>query len=221
MSQVIKNLISQGEHQTQDFKFEISDSKKIAKSLSAFSNTDGGRLLVGVKDNGTISGVRSEEEFYMIEAAAQLYCKPEVFFSSRQWMVDGKHVLEIQIPQDNSRRPFLALDDSNKWLPYIRVDDQNLVANQVLLKVWEKQKNPSGVLIKYSKKEKALLEYLNLHKTISLSKFCRITNLPHQIAQNILANLIVLQIIEIVITEKQTLYSINKDFDLQDFESNF
>ncbi|MDA3865584.1 MAG: putative DNA binding domain-containing protein, partial [Salinivirgaceae bacterium] len=40
-------LIAQGEHQQQDFKFCINDSRKIAKSLVAFANTDGGRLLVG------------------------------------------------------------------------------------------------------------------------------------------------------------------------------
>ena len=51
----IYKLIEEGEHQQQDFKFEISDARKIAKSLSAFSNTDGGRLLIGVKDNGKIA----------------------------------------------------------------------------------------------------------------------------------------------------------------------
>ena len=74
----IHRLIAEGEHQTQDFKFEISDACKIAKSLSAFANTEGGRLLVGVKDNGKIAGIRSEEEIYMIEAAAQVYCVPEI-----------------------------------------------------------------------------------------------------------------------------------------------
>ena len=69
MNHYIFDLIAQGEHQQQDFKFEISDARKIAKTLSAFSNTDGGRLLVGVKDNGRIAGVRSEEEIYMIDAA--------------------------------------------------------------------------------------------------------------------------------------------------------
>jgi predicted HTH transcriptional regulator len=53
----IKNLIKQGEHQQLDFKFEITDSKKIARSLVAFANTDGGKLLIGVKDNGAIAGV--------------------------------------------------------------------------------------------------------------------------------------------------------------------
>ena len=79
----LQQLIAEGEHQQQDFKFEISDARKIARSLSAFSNTDGGRLLIGVKDNGRIAGVRSEEEIYMIEAAAKLYCRPNVEISVR------------------------------------------------------------------------------------------------------------------------------------------
>ena len=35
----IHALIAEGEHQQQDFKFEISDARKIAKTLSAFANT--------------------------------------------------------------------------------------------------------------------------------------------------------------------------------------
>jgi predicted HTH transcriptional regulator len=38
----IEKLVEEGEHQKQDFKFEISDSKKIARSIAAFSNTEGG-----------------------------------------------------------------------------------------------------------------------------------------------------------------------------------
>lgn len=218
MSQYIKNLIAQGEHRKQDFKFEISDSRKIAKTLSAFSNTEGGRLLVGVKDNGSIAGVRSEEEYYMIEAAAQMYCKPEVFFTSKQWKVNGKTILEVDIPRDKEKRPVLAQDAAGKWLPYIRVADQNLVANQVLLRVWEKQKKSVGVFIKYSKAEKILLEYLDMYGNISLTKYCKIAGIPHRLAQNILVDFIMLEIIDIVITQKQTYYQINENFDLRDID---
>ena len=86
----IEALIEQGEHQQLDFKFEVSDSKKIARTLSAFANTDGGRLLIGVKDNGNISGVRSEEEYYMIEAASKMYTQPEVPFEATRWEINGK-----------------------------------------------------------------------------------------------------------------------------------
>ena len=90
-------LIDQGEHQQQDFKFEVSDSKKIARTLSAFANTDGGRLLIGVKDNGHISGIKSEEEYYMIEAASQMYTKPQVDFTATRWNVQGKSILRREI----------------------------------------------------------------------------------------------------------------------------
>ena len=42
----ILKVIEEGEHQQQDFKLRIDDSRKIAKTLVAFANTDGGRLPV-------------------------------------------------------------------------------------------------------------------------------------------------------------------------------
>ena len=109
----IRSLISQGEHQEQDFKFEISDARKIAKTLSAFSNTKGGRLLIGVKDNGKIAGVRSEEEIYMIEAAAQLYCQPEVQFFTQTLVVEGRTVVVITIEESLSK-PIYAKDETDR-----------------------------------------------------------------------------------------------------------
>ena len=51
MDKYLKDLISGGENQQLDFKYCVSDSRKIAKTLVAFSNSDGGKLLIGVKDN--------------------------------------------------------------------------------------------------------------------------------------------------------------------------
>ena len=62
----IESLIEQGEHEHQDFKYQITDARKIARSISAFANHGGGRLLVGVKDNGSIVGVSSDEEIYKV-----------------------------------------------------------------------------------------------------------------------------------------------------------
>ena len=75
--QYLLRLISEGEHQQQDFKYRVSDARKLARSVSAFANTDGGRLLIGVRDDGHMSGVRSEEEIYMMHQAAYRYCRPE------------------------------------------------------------------------------------------------------------------------------------------------
>jgi Putative DNA-binding domain len=197
MDSYIKKLIQAGEHQQLDFKFEISDSRKIAKTLVAFSNTDGGTLLIGVKDNGKIAGVRSEEEFYMVQAAANMYCKPEIVFESKRWPIDGKTVLEIIIPKGTDY-PYFAHTEPDEWLAYIRVKDENILATAVHLKVWRNKTHDRGILMEYSVKVKKLLEYLELNQSISLSRFCKTAFLPRAAAENIIADLIYFGLIEIL-----------------------
>ena len=201
----IKNLINSGEHQQLDFKFEISDSRKIAKTLVAFSNTDGGKLLIGVKDNGKIAGVRTDEEFFMVQAAADMYCKPVVNFESKRWVVDGKTVLEITIPKGTDY-PYFAQTEPNKWLAYVRVKDENILATAVHLKVWRNKTHDKGVLIEYSEKIKMLMDYLEINPSISISKFCRTAFLPKSTAENILADLIYFGLLEMLYADNHFIY---------------
>lgn len=211
MSHYLKNLIQQGEHQQLDFKFEIADSRKIAKTLVAFANTDGGTLLVGVKDNGAIAGVRSDEEVHMVEAASQMYCKPEVKFTIREWNIEGKNVLEVKVEKD-TLKPYYAKSKTDKWLAYIRVKDQNLLANKILLRVWNKLKKSTGVKIKYTEAEKFLLNYLKDNNHITLSAFSKKAKISRYRAETILVNFIVLKIIDIIFTEKLTYYKLRDDY---------
>ena len=194
-----------------DFKFEIADSRKIARTLVAFANTDGGHLLVGVKDNGAVAGVRSDEEFFMAEGAARMYCRPEVPFEVRDWNVDGRRVLEIIIPKSD-QRPHYAPDKDDRWMVYIRRGDQNLLANSVLLKIWQKKKSGRTILVKFTEKEKFLLQYLEQHESITLSKFRRLAKVSRLRAEAILVNFIMLEIVDIVITERSTYYKLNERY---------
>lgn len=211
MNNYIKNLIRQGENQQLDFKFEISDSKKIARTFAAFANTDGGTLLIGVKDNGNISGIRTDEEIYMVESAAHLFCKPPVAYEIKDWEVDGHTILEVIIPK-SEKRPHYATGKDDRWLVYIRVNDQNLLANRILLDVWKKKGSKTGTLVKYSNKEKLLLHYLSDNKRITFSKFRRIARINKFIAEKILVNLVSIGVLEIEFTEKATYYIISESF---------
>jgi predicted HTH transcriptional regulator len=191
MTHFIKKLIAEGEHQQLDFKFEISDSKKIARTMSAFANTDGGRLLVGVKDNGSIAGVRSEEELYMAEGASNLHCKPEVPIVVKEWEVDGRMVLEIVIASSPDR-PHFARDPHDRWRAYVRQGAENYVANRVLLQVWRRKKVTSGTIIRYREQERILMNYLQQHEHISLTRFQKIAGIPKKKAEVILINFIML-----------------------------
>jgi predicted HTH transcriptional regulator len=203
----IKKIIREGENQHLDFKFEITDSRKIARTLVAFSNTDGGTLLIGVKDNGRISGVRSDEEFFMVQASAGMYCRPEINFESKRWVVDGKTVLEITIPK-GTEYPYFAQTEPGKWLAYVRVKDENILATPVHLKVWRNKTRDRGILIKYSEKIRKLLEYLESNPDISISRFCRMVFLPKSSAEDIMADLIYFGLIEMVYKDSHFIYKL-------------
>lgn len=214
----ITKLIQQGEHQQQDFKYCISDSRKIARSLVAFANTNGGRLLVGVKDNGRIAGVRSDEEYYMIESSAKMYSKPPIEFTTQQHFVEGKTILEVMI-EPSKEKPHFALDDDGKWWAYFRKDDENRLANKIMIEVWKRQKSPDGILITYSDAEKCLLDYLGTHEKISVGKFARIAHLSYLKAEQIIINFRLLNILTDCIGDSRIDYSINNAFDRIEWEN--
>ena len=193
----IYTLIAEGEHQQQDFKFEISDACKIAKTLSACANTEGGRLLIGVKDNGRIAGVRSEEEKYMIEAAAELYCSPTVNYSMQTHQVEGRTILIVQI-DESDQKPIYAKDESGKYLAYLRIKDENILATPVHLRVWQQSGNPLGELIEYTEREHLLLDLLKENDQLSLNRYCRLAHISRRAAEHLLAKFIRYEIVEAV-----------------------
>ena len=205
----LRSLIAGGENQVLDFKFEISDARKIARTLSAFSNTDGGRLLIGVKDNGRISGVRSEEEYFMVESASSLHSKPEVNFQSWRHLIEGKTVLEIYIPPAD-QKPVYARDEENRWKAYIRVADQNVLASVVQLQVWKEEKKARGKLLEFTRSEEILLKTLSLHPGSSLSKLQRDTGFPRKALINLMTKLVLFDVVRMAFSEGQNRFWLNE-----------
>lgn len=206
----IQALIIEGEHQQQDFKFGITDSRKIARSLAAFANTDGGRLLIGVKDNGVVAGVRSEEEYYMIESAAQLYSRPEIPFESKVWKEEGKTVLEVWVPPSPAR-PHFVKEEGGIWQAYVRSKDENIQADEVLIAVWQKMKQKKGALIRYTKIEEQLFRLFQSNDKITLSDFRKSARISSKEAIDTLANLIVLRVIDQIVASPESYFSITRE----------
>lgn len=204
----LEALIAQGEHQQQDFKFEVSDSKKIARTLSAFANTDGGRLLIGVKDNGVIAGVQGDEEYYMIEAASTMYTRPQVPFTAKRWEVNGKTVLEVTV-EPCLERPCLAPDKDDNYKAYIRVHDENKLANAILLLSWKKSGNTDGNLLKLSRPVEKLVRYLDHYPTIGIRDFCKLAHIRYYTARNILSDLMAVGTLRYTVRSGRIVYEKN------------
>jgi predicted HTH transcriptional regulator len=213
----LQKLIDEGEHQMQDFKYCINDSKKIAKSLVAFANTNGGRLLIGVKDNGKIVGISTDEEFYMVESAAKIFSKPPISFTTKQWVSDDKIVLEISV-RPSTKKPHYALDENGKWLAYTRINDENVLAHKIQILVWKKQNSNRGIYFSYTAAEKSLIDHLLKNNKISLPGFIRLSHISRKKAEDILSNFVVMDVIRINLTRDKTEFSLNPEFDLATLE---
>ncbi|MDX1446614.1 ATP-binding protein [Lishizhenia sp.] len=201
----LKAYIREGEHQQQDFKFRIDDAKKIARTLSAFANTDGGRLLIGVKDNGKVVGIHPEEEFHMIQGAAEMYCKPAISFESNVWQDKHKLVLEVLIePADE--KPIKSLDENGVWKTYIRRDDHTLLANKILIGLWKQKKRNHAKPEKFDEEELSFLRTIKEEAPATLSRLYRKSDLPKKRVDNLLILFISWDLVAMDISEEGTFY---------------
>lgn len=199
-------LISQGEHNQQDFKYKVQDAAKLARSVSAFANTDGGRLLIGVRDDGNISGVRSEEEIYMMHAAAYKYCKPESKISFETFHADGRTVVIATIPPA-LRKPVCALDDNGKHIAYVRIADENIVASPVHLEIW-RQEQMQQTVMHYTDTEQHLLTVMKENPELTLNRLIRISRQGRHHVIGTLARLIRYGVAEIKYEDTKFVFSL-------------
>ena len=202
----LQSLIKEGEHQQQDFKYRVSDAMKLAKSVSAFANTDGGRLLIGVRDDGHMSGVRSEEEIFMMHQATYKFCKPEASIKFDTYHVEGRTVVIATVPPSD-RRPVCAIDEEGRQRAYIRIADENIVASPVHLAIWRESQNPQGAIMTYTDTVSKLINTLQ-GRHLTLNQLVRYADTPRHKVITILARLIRFHVAQWEYTNQQFLFSI-------------
>ena len=191
-----------GEGQTTEFKFRVDSQRKIAKTLVAFANSDGGTIYIGVKDNGSIAGVRGEEELFMIEGAADLHTRPPVHFHHEALEIEGKVILAIEIPPSTTR-PHEAREEEGasprEWSAYFRQGAANFRANGVLLQLWRTQQLEKSL----SETEQRVLRVLkNAESRVSVTQVFKSVGLSMKEVEHALATLIAWEIADFWAGEK-------------------
>lgn len=199
--------LAEGEHEQQDFKETISSSRKIARTLCAFANTRGGRILIGVRDNRSLRGIQVEEEQHMMEAAAVYFCKPALEIQCRRIEIGRKVLLVVSV--DAAReKPVYAMGDDDKWWVHIRVGDKTLLASKTVVDALHQSGAGEGGLIRMGTKEEGLLRYLAEHRRVTLKEFARMMNISTWRARRILAGLISAGIIQVHAGAREEYYSL-------------
>ena len=211
----LQQLISEGEHQQQDFKYRVSDAMKLAKSVSAFANTDGGRLLIGVRDDGHMSGVRDDEEIYMMHQAAYRYCRPQASIKFDTYHVAPtdsvsrvrrlRTIVVATVPPSD-KRPVCAIGDDSRQRAYIRIADENIVASPVHLAIWRESQNAQGTMMTYTDTVRKLMDAMQ-DQRLTLNQIVRRSSIPRHKVITLLARLIRFRVAQWEYTDQQFLFS--------------
>ncbi|MGV8137298.1 MAG: ATP-binding protein [Mangrovibacterium sp.] len=134
--------IQKGESKTLELKEALPKNEKIAKTVIAFSNTSGGKLIIGVNNNREITGINDDELFEIQDSIASVIadnCSPGIMPEIYSVNIEGKLVLVIEIVRGNLKPYFLKSHGKTDGT-YIRIGATNRLADLDMIAELERQK---------------------------------------------------------------------------------
>ena len=120
---VLAELRRKGENSGVEFKRDAVTPAKLAREMAALLNLEGGVILLGVEDDGAVSGLRRDpkkrEEWVM--EVARTHLRPGVIpFWETEATAGGHIVGVISLPADAPDKPYQAKRGAT-WMTQVRV----------------------------------------------------------------------------------------------------
>jgi len=109
----LRAWIASGEGRDMEFKRGLPRDRKTARTLCAFANTRGGRLLIGVTDRGEIYGVsRPKEVIAKLREICRTELDPALEVVLKSVRLDDKSVVCCSVPVSPNRPHAVSGDDA-------------------------------------------------------------------------------------------------------------
>ena len=128
-------------------------------------------------------------------------------YKVEEYAIEGKTILLVDIPESKNK-PILATDIQGKSWAYVRIKDENILANKVHLEVWKNINKPLGEFISYTKEEKLLLQTLQNQGHLTINQISKITTLKRNRVIKLLTKFILFKVIEPTFTNRQFTYQL-------------
>src|SRR5882672_10198397 len=128
--QLLQQLVRKGEGAVLEFKRKASNPEKIAREMIAFANTEGGTLLVGIGDDGTIPGLKYPEDDVHVIKEILKRVRPALSLTETLIPLGNQRtVIQYDIAK-SERRPHYFLGDNQAKESFVRVDDKSIKASR-------------------------------------------------------------------------------------------
>lgn len=105
-SEEVLQIVNGGQDVRHQFQANITSEHSIDKQLAAFANGLGGKLLIGVCEDGKINGVskKRERKFDSIIAnAASRFIFPSIPYTIQKVRLSGRLIIVVTVPQGNHK----------------------------------------------------------------------------------------------------------------------
>jgi predicted HTH transcriptional regulator len=203
----LRKLAAEGEGLQLEFKRKAAYPEKIVRELIAFANTEGGTLLIGIDDDGSIPGVKyPDEEGHVICEALKKYCRPPLLYKETFIAIsENKYIVRFDIPPSHKRPHYIVHENTRH--SFVRERDMSIKASPEMEEIVRRSKNKRDIRFTFGDAEKKLMEYLMEHQAISLTTYQKLSGLNRFKARRKLILLVLANVLKITATEKGDLYS--------------
>lgn len=202
----IKKLVREGEGQHLEFKRKAAHPEKIVREFIAFANTQGGTLLIGVDDDGSVPGVKyPDEEIHVIAQALQRYCKPALVYQESVLDISENRFVVRYDVSPSEKLHYLTVDKERET--FVRVQDKSIKASVEMQEIIRRSKKKRDMHFTFGEAEKNLMGFLENNPNITLSQYMKFAGLNRFKASRKLILLVLANVLKITATERGDLYS--------------
>lgn len=190
--QTLKKLVAQGEGSQIEFKRKANFPDKIMKEISAFANTNGGILFIGVDDDGTLAGLKyAEEDEFELKKTIEKYCRPMVEYRIEKIKIALNRVVLAFFIEASKTKPIFVIYNfkSNRGRAYVRRADRSIQASREMRQILKAQHQTENVLFTYGIYEQMLMRLLAEQTKTSVKTFAQYANIADKDASAILVKL--------------------------------
>ncbi|MBN1279182.1 MAG: ATP-binding protein [Chlorobium sp.] len=190
-------LVGQGENEQTEFKRLVHSPSKIAKPITAFANSRGGIILIGVDDDKRIVGIHSEKEtLEILDEAIRFHIDPEPEIDFYVEEFKRRLVLIVLIPESPDKPHYHLEHTTNaparKNVMEKRVYTREGSRNKALCddRISLMLSNRKPITISFGTREKKLFGYLQEYRKITAEDYGTMAGIPLESARGTLVALV-------------------------------
>lgn len=187
----LEQLVDLGEGISLEFKRRVPRPERIAKEILAFANTNGGRIVLGVSDDGTIEGFEHiAEQQFLLRRATESHCSPPVEYDTERIVVgDHQDVIVVTVPESPNKPHVLVSDPSanGEGPVYVRVEERSIEASDETVQRLREQRTEGNVTFEFGETESLLMRYLDDYGRITVPQLAQLADIsPEHASQTLL-----------------------------------